>query len=139
MRGAADDREAPWGATDVRIPEILRIETPHSPGALASVLNVLSDAELVLEHVSRVRRDQERTLWEITIEIEAGAHAGLVERLNALPAVRSAAHALAAAAPAGQLLPDALEPTVHQRVSRAVRAVVHRPVADSTLRGCLAE
>lgn len=88
MRGAADAREAPCGATDVKIPEILQVETPHSPGALASVLNVLSDAELILEHVSCVRRDQERTLWEITIEIEASAHAGLVERLNALPAVR---------------------------------------------------
>ncbi|MEP7244818.1 MAG: malic enzyme-like NAD(P)-binding protein [Gammaproteobacteria bacterium] len=72
----------------MKIPEILQVEAPHSPGALASVLNVLSDSELILEHVSCVRRDQERTLWEITIEIETSAHAGLVERLNALPAVR---------------------------------------------------
>jgi malate dehydrogenase (oxaloacetate-decarboxylating) len=72
----------------VKIPEILQIETPHSPGALASVLNVLAEAGLVLEHVSSVRRDQDRTLWEITVEIDTQAHAGLVERLNGLASAR---------------------------------------------------
>ena len=72
----------------MKIPEILQVETPHSPGCLASVLNVIAQAGLVLEHVSSVRRDQDRTLWEITVEIDADAHVGLVERLNALPTAR---------------------------------------------------
>ena len=72
----------------MKIPEILQIETTHSPGTLASVLNVLAETGLVLEHVSSVRRDQDRTLWEITVEIDTEAHAGLIERLNALPAAR---------------------------------------------------
>lgn len=72
----------------MKIPEILQIETPHAPGALASVLNVLAEKGFVLEHVSSVRRDQDRTLWEITVEIDTEAHAGLVERLNALPSAR---------------------------------------------------
>ena len=72
----------------MKIPEILQIETPHSPGSLASVLNVLAERGLVLEHVSSVRRDQDRTLWEITVEIDTEAHVGLVERLNALPSAR---------------------------------------------------
>ena len=72
----------------MKIPEILQIETPHAPGALASVLSVLAERGLVLEHVSSVRRDQDRTLWEITVEIDIEAHAGLVERLNALPSAR---------------------------------------------------
>jgi len=72
----------------VKIPEILQVETPHSPGALASVLNVIAEAGLILEHVNSVRRDQDRTLWEITVEIEAAAHEALVERLNALPTAR---------------------------------------------------
>jgi malate dehydrogenase (oxaloacetate-decarboxylating) len=38
----------------------------------------------------------------------------------------AAASALAAAAPAGQLLPDPLEPSIHERVSRAVQAAVVR-------------
>lgn len=72
----------------MKIPEILQIETTHAPGSLASVLNVLAETGLVLEHVSSVRRDQDRTLWEITVEIDTEAHAGLIERLNALPAAR---------------------------------------------------
>lgn len=72
----------------MKIPEILQVETPHSAGDLASVLNVIAQAGLVLEHVSSVRRDQSRTLWEITVEIDDAAHAGLVERLNALPTAR---------------------------------------------------
>jgi malate dehydrogenase (oxaloacetate-decarboxylating) len=38
----------------------------------------------------------------------------------------AAANALAAAAPAGQLLPDPLEPSIHERVSQAVQAAVVR-------------
>ncbi len=72
----------------MKIPEILQIETPHAPGSLASVLNVLAEAGLVLEHVSSVRRDQDRTLWEITVEIDTETHEALVERLNALPSAR---------------------------------------------------
>lgn len=72
----------------MKIPEILQVETPHSPAALASVLTVLAEAGLVLEHVSSVRRDQDRTLWEITVEIDTALHTGLIERLNALPTAR---------------------------------------------------
>ena len=115
------------------------------------MLNVIAEAGLVLEHVNSVRRDQDRTLWEITVEIDADAHEGLLERLNALPTARfivlcfpglfdaalrararaftdsmlvAAATALAAAAPAGQLLPDPLESSIHERVSQAVQSVV---------------
>jgi len=72
----------------VKIPEILQVETPHSPGALAEVLNVIAQAGLVLEHVTSVRRDQDRTRWEITVEIDAAGHARLIEQLNALPTAR---------------------------------------------------
>jgi malate dehydrogenase (oxaloacetate-decarboxylating) len=72
----------------MRIPEILQVETSHSPAGVASVLNVIAEAGFVLEHVSSVRRDQDRTLWEITVEIDDVAHERLVERLNALPATR---------------------------------------------------
>lgn len=72
----------------MKIPEILQVATPHSPGALTSVLNVIAEAGLILEHVSSVRRDQDRILWEITLEIDTDAHAGLVDRLNALPGAR---------------------------------------------------
>jgi malate dehydrogenase (oxaloacetate-decarboxylating) len=72
----------------VKVPEIFQVETPHTPGGLVSVLHVIAEADLVLEHVSTVRRDQDRTLWEITVEIDESAHADLVARLNAVPAAR---------------------------------------------------
>ena len=72
----------------MKVSEIFQVETPHAPGGLASVLNVMAEAGLVLEHVSTVRRDQDRTLWEITVEIDESVHAELVARLNALPSAR---------------------------------------------------
>lgn len=72
----------------MKIPEILRVETSQVPGSLASVLNVIAEAGLVLEHVTTVRREQGRTLWEITLEIEEGAQEDLLRRLNSLPAAR---------------------------------------------------
>ena len=72
----------------MKIPEILQVETPHSPGALTEVLNVIAAAGLIPEHVSSVRRDQDRTLWEITVEIDTSMQAEFVDRLNALPAAR---------------------------------------------------
>ncbi|MEP7246296.1 MAG: malic enzyme-like NAD(P)-binding protein, partial [Gammaproteobacteria bacterium] len=72
----------------MKIPEILQVETPQVPGSLASVLNVIAEAGLVLEHVTTLHRDQGRTLWEITIEIEEGRQEDLLKRLNALPSAR---------------------------------------------------
>jgi len=72
----------------MKIPEILQIETSQVPGSLASVLNVIAEMGLVLEHLTTVQRDQGRTLWEITIEIEEGVQEELLRRLNALPSAR---------------------------------------------------
>lgn len=72
----------------MKIPEILQVETPQVPGSLASVLNVIAELGLVLEHVTTVHRDQGRTLWEITLEIEEGDQEELLKRLNALPSAR---------------------------------------------------
>src|SRR5579875_102147 len=72
----------------MKVPEILQIETSQTPGSLASVLNVIAEMGLVLEHVTTVRREQGRTLWEITLEIEESQQESLLERLSALPAAR---------------------------------------------------
>src|SRR5262245_15150786 len=72
----------------MKIPEILQVETPQVPGSLASVLNVIAELGLVLEHVTTLHRDQGRTLWEITLEIEEGRQDELLSRLNALPSAR---------------------------------------------------
>lgn len=72
----------------MKITEIFQVETAHAPGNLASVLNVIAEFGLVLEHVSTVRRDQDRTLWEVTVDMDESVHPGLLERLNNLPSVR---------------------------------------------------
>jgi len=72
----------------MKVPEILQMETPHAPGSLASVINVLVEMGLVLEHLNVVRSDQNRTLWEFTIEIDESVQADLFGRLNALSSAR---------------------------------------------------
>src|SRR6185295_9169978 len=76
------------GDQAMKIPEILLVETVHRPGALASVLQVIADEQLVIEHLQSLRRDQGRTLWEITVEIDETANPLLYSRIDALPNAR---------------------------------------------------
>ena len=72
----------------MKIPEILMIETVHQPGSLVKVLQVIADAGLAIEHLTALRRDQGRTLWEITLEMDEEADRSLYERIGALPIAR---------------------------------------------------
>jgi len=72
----------------MKIPEILIIETVHQPGSLAKVLLVIADAGLTIEHLVAIRRDQGRTLWEITLEMDEEADRSLYDRIDALPTAR---------------------------------------------------
>jgi len=72
----------------MKIPEILLIETVHQPGSLARVLQVIADAGLAIEHLTALRRDQGKTLWEITLEMDEEADRSLYERIAALPIAR---------------------------------------------------
>ena len=67
--GAAGD----VSVVKMKIPEILLVETVQQTGSLASVLQVIADEQLVIEHLQSLRRDQGRTLWEITVEIDESA------------------------------------------------------------------
>ena len=67
----------------MKVAEIFQVETPRAHGNLASVLNIIAEARLMLEHVSRIRRDQERTLWELTVEMDDAVRAELLARLAA--------------------------------------------------------
>lgn len=90
MRRFAPSQVTEYGPANdsMKIPEILQVETTQVPGSLASVLNVIAEAGLLLDHVTLLHRDQERTLWEITIEIDEGAQGDLLRRLNELPSAR---------------------------------------------------
>jgi malate dehydrogenase (oxaloacetate-decarboxylating) len=72
----------------MKIPEILLIESEHKPGSLARILTVLGEAGLVVEHLVVVRREQGRTIWEITIDLEEGADRSVFDRIDALPNAR---------------------------------------------------
>ncbi len=72
----------------MKIPEILIIETVHQPGSLASVLQVIADAGLVIESLNALKREQGRTLWEITLEMDEAADRSLYERIDKLSNAR---------------------------------------------------
>ncbi|MEI8299298.1 MAG: malic enzyme-like NAD(P)-binding protein [Pseudomonadota bacterium] len=72
----------------MKIPEILIIETIHQPGSLARVLQVIADAGLVIEHLHAIKREQGRTQWEITLEMDESADRSLYDRIGELPTAR---------------------------------------------------
>jgi malate dehydrogenase (oxaloacetate-decarboxylating) len=72
----------------VKIPEILIVETIHQPGSLASVLLVIAEAGLAIEHLTALRRDQGRTVWEITLEMDEEQDRSLYDRIEQLPNAR---------------------------------------------------
>jgi len=72
----------------VKIPEILMVETIHQPGSLAKVLQVIADAGLTIDHLQALRREQGKTLWEITLEMDEEADRSLYGRIDALPIAR---------------------------------------------------
>jgi len=72
----------------VKIPEILMIETVHQPGSLAKVLQVIADAGLTIDHLQALQREQGKTLWEITLEMDEEADRSLYGRIDALPIAR---------------------------------------------------
>src|SRR6202008_3264571 len=76
------------GLAPMKIPEILMVETVHQPGSLAKVLQVIADAGLTIDHLQALRREQGRTLWEITLEMDEEADRSLYARSDALPIAR---------------------------------------------------
>lgn len=72
----------------MKIPEILLIESEHRPGSLASILAVIGEQGLLVEHLAALRREQDKTVWEITLEMDPAAGRRLEERINALPNAR---------------------------------------------------
>src|SRR5262245_62017670 len=82
-------RMPPWGTLRaMKIPEIILVETVHQPGSLAKVLQVIADAGLAIEGLTALRRQQGRTLWEITLEMDEEADRSLYERIGQLPTAR---------------------------------------------------
>ncbi len=69
----------------MKIPEILLVESVQKPGNLARILTVIGEEGVVVEHLAAVRREANRTVWEITLELDPGAAPRLESRINGLP------------------------------------------------------
>ncbi|HEY2592134.1 MAG TPA: malic enzyme-like NAD(P)-binding protein [Steroidobacteraceae bacterium] len=72
----------------MKVPEIIVVETIHQPGSLAKVLQVIAEVGFAIEHLTALRREQGRTLWEITVELDEQMDRSLYERINQLPNAR---------------------------------------------------
>ena len=74
----------------MKIPEILLVETVHKPGALASVLQVIADEQLVIEHLQSLRRDQGRRSGRSRSSSTRPQTRSLYARIDELPNARFA-------------------------------------------------
>ena len=72
----------------MKIPEILLVESQHKAGSLAKILQVIGDCGLLVENLDAVRRDQDKTVWEITLEMDEDAYVNVGEKIAALPNAR---------------------------------------------------
>src|SRR5690606_32059905 len=67
------------------LPSSLVIESQHRTGSLAKICQACADAGLVIENLVAIRRDQDKTIWELTLELDEDVASDVVERINALP------------------------------------------------------
>ncbi|MGH8414202.1 MAG: NAD-dependent malic enzyme [Gammaproteobacteria bacterium] len=69
----------------MQIPEILVIESQHQPGNLGRILTAIGECGIMIDHITLVRRAQDQSVWEITVEMDETAGKLLHERLATLP------------------------------------------------------
>ncbi len=72
----------------MQIPEVLIVESEHRPGSLGRILTAIGECGVVIDHLTAVSRNQDKTVWEITIEIDPGTSPLLEARLASLPNAR---------------------------------------------------
>ncbi|MDH3646609.1 MAG: NADP-dependent malic enzyme [Gammaproteobacteria bacterium] len=72
----------------MKIPEILLIESDHKPGNLSKILGVIGDDGLTIEHLTMVHREGGKSVWELTLEMDAEADREVFEHIDALPGAK---------------------------------------------------
>lgn len=72
----------------MKIPEILLIESLHRPGSLATILRVIGDHGLVVQHLDAVERFGDKTHWEITLEFDEEVDTDVLAAIDGLPNAR---------------------------------------------------
>lgn len=69
----------------MQIPEILVIESQHRPGNLGRILTAIGECGIMVDHITLMRRAQDKSVWEITVEMDEAARQQLNARLAELP------------------------------------------------------
>ncbi|MBU6469810.1 MAG: NAD-dependent malic enzyme [Gammaproteobacteria bacterium] len=69
----------------MQIPEILVIESQHRPGNLGRILTAIGECGIMVDHITLMRRAQDKSVWEITVEMDEAARQQLNARLADLP------------------------------------------------------
>jgi malate dehydrogenase (oxaloacetate-decarboxylating) len=69
----------------MQVPEVLIIESKHQPGNLGRILTAIGECGIIVDHISLVRRSQDKSVWEITVEMDEAAGKQLYNRLAQLP------------------------------------------------------
>jgi malate dehydrogenase (oxaloacetate-decarboxylating) len=68
----------------MKVPEVLLIETDHRPASLARVLQVIDAAGLTVEALDAVGWDREKTVWELTLELDEQVDEEVLRRIDAV-------------------------------------------------------
>ena len=76
----------------MKIPEILLVESLHRPGSLAKVLTAIGECGCVVEHLNAIKREQDKSIWEITLELDPGQYEVVKAAIDALPNARVLGH-----------------------------------------------
>jgi malate dehydrogenase (oxaloacetate-decarboxylating) len=76
----------------MKIPEILLVESQHRPGSLAKVLTAIGECGCVVEHLNAIKREQDKSIWEITLELDPGQYESVKAAIDALPNARVLGH-----------------------------------------------
>jgi hypothetical protein len=76
-------------------PQSLTIETIHHAGSLANVRQVTAQHGLIIERINPLKREQGKTLWELTLEMDETTDRSLYSEIDALLAADSSANPIA--------------------------------------------
>ncbi|MBT8143414.1 MAG: NADP-dependent malic enzyme [Gammaproteobacteria bacterium] len=72
----------------MKIPEIILIESEHKPGNLARILAVIGEHDLTVDHLSMVHREGGKTVWEVTLDMDAEADRQVFKEIDDLSGAR---------------------------------------------------
>jgi len=67
----------------MKIPQILLIEVQHAPGRLAKVLAAVGDLGITIEGLDALSRTQDKTIWELSLNLDEGQEKSVEEAINA--------------------------------------------------------